>query len=176
MAPRKTESRNREEIAQNAQYDRLRYNYSGNVPAGDPIKTVKSFDVLRADNVQTALETNAALAKNADGTWTKGRTTSSTGSTQGCLWVEVDLTDYRFVNFSMNVTTNGGSDSYKIKGIVTKSTITADSQNLTTMVDMGRSTGNRFGVIDVSSMTGVYKVGIQTGTQLGTIRWITCWA
>lgn len=166
---------NREEIAQNAQYDRLRYNYSGNVPAGDPIKTVKSFDVLSSSNVQTALETNATLVKNADGTWTKDRTTTSTGETQGCLWAEVDLTDYRFVNFSMNVTTNGGSDSYKIKGIVTKSTIAANSQNLTTMVDMGRSAGNRFGVIDVSNMTGVYKVGIQTGIQLGTIRWITCW-
>lgn len=166
---------NREEIAQNAQYDRLLYNYSGNVPAGDPIKTVKSFDVLRADNVQTALETNARITQNADGTWSKTRTTTSTGETQGCLWVEVDLTDYRFVNFSMNVTTNGGSDSYKIKGIVTKSTINANSQSLTTMVDMGRNAGNRFGVIDVSSMTGTYKVGIQTGIQLGTIRWITCW-
>lgn len=166
---------NREEIAHNAQLDRLRYNYSGNVLAVDPIKGLKSFDVLRANNVQTALETNARITQNADGTWSKTRTTTSTGETQGCLWVEVDLTDYRFVNFSMNVTTDGGSDSYKIKGIVTQSNIANNSQSLTTMVDMGRKTGNRFGVIDVSSMTGTYKVGIQTGTQLGTIRWITCW-
>ena len=159
------------EIIHNSQIDRVRFNHG----VSNPVALLKTYDVLAASNVRTALETNATLTKNADGTWTKGRTTSSTGNTQGCLWAEVDLTNFRYVHFGMNVTLNGGSDSYKVKGIVTKSTISRNSQNLTTMTDMGRSVGMRTATIDVSSMTGVYKVGIQTGTQLGTIDHITCW-
>ena len=162
----------RDEVAWNAMWDQVRYNKSNL----NPLAATHMVDILNDGIAQTTLEANATLTRNASyGTWTKGRTTTSTGSTQGCIYAPVDVTNLRFINYLFDCTTDGGSDSYKIKGFCTQSAITNNIQSGTTFVDMGRATGRRWGIIDCSSMTGTYNVGMQTGTQLGTIIWIKGW-
>lgn len=162
----------REEVAWNARLDRIRYNNA----LTTPLDTVKYFDVLNMGSANVLLETNATLNKQANGTWFKARTTTSASDTQGVIYQAIDLTPYRFVNCTFNCTTDGGSDSYKVKLFAHSSAPAANTQSFTKSVDMGRATGNRWGLLDVSTLSGTYYVGLQTGTQLGTIMWLTAWA